>query len=339
MAFEEALEDEAALLERMSRPDAEVEAAIAQANGPILVLGVGGKMGPTLARMLVRAGAEEVIGVSRFSDEGQRRWLEEGGVRTLRADLSDEGALKSLPDAASVYMLAGFKFGATGNEALTWAMNAWLPGQVLQRFAGSRVVYVSSGNVYAYTPNNGRGASEDGVLAPVGEYAQSRLGGERLAEYFARRDGTPLAVVRLFYATELRYGIIHDIAWKVWHGEPIDLAMGYVNQVWQGDANAYLARMLPLCADPPTCVNLTGPEVLSVRHLAEELGRLLEKEPVMHGAEEPEALLGDSRWLFERLGTPSVDASQIVAWVAEWVRRGGSSLGKPTKYESRSGRF
>ena len=339
MAFEDALEDETALLERMSRPDAEVEAAVARADGPILVLGVGGKMGPTLARMLVRAGAEEVIGVSRFSDEAQRRWLEEAGVRTLKADLADEEALRALPEAASVYMLAGFKFGATGNEALTWAMNTWLPGQVLQRFPGARVVYVSSGNVYAYTPNDGRGAAEDGALAPVGEYAQSRLGGERLAEHFARRQGTPLAVVRLFYATELRYGIIHDIAWKVWHGEPIDLAMGHVNQIWQGDANAYLARMLPLCADPPAFVNLTGPEVLSVRRLAEELGRLLEKEPLFSGEEEPEALLGDSDWLFERLGTPSVEAAQIVAWVADWVRRGGGSLGKPTKYESRSGRF
>lgn len=339
MAFDEMIEDEASLLERMSRPDAAVEQAVAQVDGPILVLGVGGKMGPTLARMLVRAGAKEVIGVSRFSDEGQRGWLEDAGVHTLRADLADEAALEALPEAAHVYMLAGFKFGATGNEALTWAMNTWLPGRVVQRFSGSRVVYVSSGNVYAYTPIDGRGAAEDGALAPVGEYAQSRLGGERLAEHFARRQGTRLAVVRLFYATELRYGIIHDLAWKVWQREPIDLAMGHVNQIWQGDANAYLARMLPLCSDPPAFVNLTGPEVLSVRRLAEDLGRLLDREPVFLGSEEPEALLGNSDRLFGQLGAPTLPAEQIVAWVADWVRRGGSSLGKPTKYESRSGRF
>ncbi len=333
------IETEAQLIDIMTEPSDAVKAAVGQLDGDILILGVGGKMGPTLAELLVRAGARRVIGVSRFSAEEQRRYLEQRGVETVQADLLDERALVDLPDAPNIFLLAGFKFGASGNQPMTWAMNTWLPGRVLQRYADARIVYVSSGNVYAFSPVHGGGATEDAPVGPVGEYAQSRLGGERIAEYFSQTQATPLVIVRLFYATELRYGIIHDIAWKVYHGDPIDLAMGHVNQIWQGDANAYLARMLPLCTAPPTVINLTGRDILSVRTLAEQLGELLERRPVFRGQETDTALLGDTSALVEQFGPPPTPPDRIVQWMAHWVRINGRSLGKPTKYESRTGEF
>ncbi|NKB65700.1 MAG: NAD-dependent epimerase/dehydratase family protein [Candidatus Latescibacteria bacterium] len=336
---ESVLVDDRALMERMTRPSAAVQQAVAGLQGDILILGVGGKMGPSLAELLVRAGAPKVIGVARFSDLGQRQYLDGVGVETVQADLLDEAQLAGLPEAPNIFLLAGFKFGATGNEDTTWAMNTWLPGQVLRRYPDSRVVYVSSGNVYKYTGIDGTGAAEGAALDPIGEYAQSRLGGERVAQYWSRVQQTRLAIVRLFYATELRYGIIHDIAWKVWQGEPIDLAMGHVNQIWQGDANSYLAQAFPLCASPAAVVNLTGPEILSVRQLAQQLGRALGRQPQLVGQEEDAALLGDSRRLSDQLGRPETAIDEVVEWMAHWVRQGGTSLGKPTKYESRSGEF
>jgi len=339
MASKPLIETEEALIDQMTTPSAAVAAAVDELDGDVLILGVAGKMGPTLAELLVRAGAKRVIGVSRFSDQEQQRYLESVGVETVKADLLDEDALASLPEAPYVCLMAGFKFGATGNQPMTWAMNTWLPGEVLQWYPESRIVYVSSGNVYAYTPTEGKGAGEEDELGPVGEYAQSRLGGERIAEHFSREQGTPLVIARLFYATELRYGIVHDLAWKIYQEEPIDLAMGHVNQIWQGDANAYLARLFPLCTSPATVINLTGPEVLGVRRLAQRLGEELGKEPVFAGEEADTALLGDASRLVEQFGEPEIAPEQIVRWVAHWVEIGGRSLGKPTKYESRTGKF
>ncbi|MFH1567187.1 MAG: NAD(P)-dependent oxidoreductase [Gemmatimonadota bacterium] len=335
----QALGDEAELTEFMTRPTAAVRQAVAALDGDILILGVAGKMGPTLAELLVRAGARRVIGAARFSDPAARVYLDGVGVETVKVDLLADGALAALPEAPYVLLMAGFKFGATGNETLTWAMNTLLPPLVIERYRGSRIVYVSSGNVYAFTPTDGRGAPEAGELGPIGEYAQSRLGGERLAEYAARKCGTRLLIWRLFYATELRYGIIHDIGWKVWQGEPIDLTMGHVNQIWQGDANAYLARSFPLCDSPPATLNLTGSDVLAVRDLAGRLGRELGRQPVFAGQESPTALLGDATALFARLGRPDTPIDDVVRWMAHWIRCGGRSLGKPTKYESRRGKF
>ena len=330
---------EAALIDDMTTPTPEVVEAVRQLDGPILLLGVSGKMGPTLAELLVRAGAQQVVGVARFTDAEKRRYLEDIGVQTIACDLLAAEALKELPDAPNVLFLAGFKFGATGNEDATWAMNAALPGLVMARYDQSRIVYVSSGNVYAYAKAPGVGADEDGDLGPVGEYAQSRLGGERVAQYASRVRGTPLVIVRLFYASEPRYGIIRDLADKVWQQEPIDLTMGYVNQIWQGDANAYLCRFFPLCDSPADVINLTGPDTLSVRELAEQLGKIMGKTPRFTGTEAPDALLGDSRRLCAEFGRPRVDPEQMLHTVAEWVMADGLSLGKPTKYESRSGQF
>lgn len=327
------------LIDLMTAPSQRVVEAVSELDGDVAILGVGGKMGPSLAELLVRAGARRVIGVSRFSDGEVRTYLESAGVETVQADLLDESDLARLPDAANVLFLAGFKFGATGNTPMTWAMNAWLPGRIMRRYAGSRIIYVSSGNVYAYTPVTGAGSDEDAEIGPVGEYAQSRLGGERIAEHLCVEHGTPLLIVRLFYATELRYGIMHDLARKIRDNVPIDLAMGHVNQIWQGDANSYLARMFPFCGSPATILNMTGPDKLSVRGASEMLGRRLELEPLFKGNESDTALLGDARRLFDRLGRPEVPFERIADWAAHWIRIGGRSLDKPTGYESRSGRF
>ena len=337
------INDEDALIERMTRPSQLVEEAIAALEGDILILGVGGKMGPTLAELLVRAGATKgsrrVLGVARFSDPEVADHLSDIGAEPVKADLLDDESLAALPDAPHVLYLAGFKFGSTGNPSTTWAMNSLLPAKVVERYHQSQVIYVSSGNVYAYCDVDGTGAAEDGRLEPVGEYAQSRLGGERLAEYAARKHGTRLYISRLFYATELRYGILHDIAWKVWQNEPIDLSMGHVNQIWQGDANAYLARSFPLCESPPAVYNMTGTETLSVRDLAICFGRRLERQPKFVGEEGRTALLGNTTALAEKLGPPATAIDEVVDWMAHWVRSGGGSHGKPTKYESRTGDF
>jgi nucleoside-diphosphate-sugar epimerase len=334
------IESESQLIELMTRPSPPVVEAVGALDGDILILGVGGKMGPTLAELMVRAGCTgEVIGVARFSDRAVEDYLQGVGVSTVRADLLEEGGLAKLPDAPNVLLLAGFKFGATGNETMAWAMNTYLPLKVVERYQSSRIVYVSSGNVYAYTSVSGPGADEHGQLAPIGEYAQSRLGGERLAEFAAQRLGVRLLISRLFYATELRYGIIHDIAWKVWEGEPIDLSMGHVNQIWQGDANSYLARSFPLCRSPTKVLNLTGRAVLSVRQMAERLGEELGREPIFQGEESDTALLGEGSRLFDELGPAGTDIDEIIRWMANWVRSSGKSLGKPTRYDSRTGEF
>ena len=335
----EPIENEAALIEKMTAPTPEVVEAVSRIDGEIMILGIAGKMGPTLGELLVRAGARGVIGVSRFSNPADRKRVEASGIRTVRCDLLDDEGLRQLPEAGHIFLLAGHKFGATGNAPLTWAMNAMLPARVMQRFPHSRIVYVSSGNVYRFTRFDSGGADESGPVDPVGEYAQSRLGGERLVEFYSAQNGTPVAIIRLFYATELRYGIVLDIALKVWSREPVDLGMGYVNQIWQGDANAYLARSFSLCKSPATVLNMTGPETLSVRELAGSLGELMGIEPIFEGVEGETALLGNSRELIEHFGPPKVAPSEIVEWVAWWTRHGGQMLGKPTKYESRTGEF
>jgi nucleoside-diphosphate-sugar epimerase len=331
--------NETALIDRMTQPIPEVQEAVSGIGGEVMILGIAGKMGLTLGELLVRSGARGVIGVSRFSNPADRNYLEARGIRTVRCDLIDDNALRGLPDAGHIILLAGHKFGSTGNEPLTWAMNALLPGKVMQRFPDARIVYVSSGNVYRFVSPDTGGAVESSALDPIGEYAQSRLGGERLAAYYAERNDTPLAVIRLFYATELRYGVFLDIAQRVWSEQPIDLSMGYVNQIWQGDANAYLARSFPLCESPARVLNLTGPDLLHVRDVALKLGALMGREPAFAGEERPTALLGNSRALFDLMGLPRTSSDEMMEWVAAWVMNAGPTLGKPTKYEARNGQF
>jgi nucleoside-diphosphate-sugar epimerase len=277
--------------------------------------------------------------VSRFSSPAPQRALERHGVETIRCDLLDEEALARLPDAANVIFMAGRKFGSTGDESLTWAMNTHLPALVCRRYRTSRIVVFSTGNIYGLTSSGHGGSREDDVPAPVGEYAMSCLGRERMFEYFSRAYRTPVSILRLNYATEMRYGVLVDLARRVRQGEPIDVTMGYFNVIWQADANAMALAALAHAASPPFIVNLAGPEELGVRAACTELARLLGVEVSFTGQEARDALLSNGARGWERLGAPRIDASRLLAWTADWTRRGGESLDKPTHFESRSGRF
>jgi len=332
------------LQEWLSRPTPELVEDVAELDGDLLILGVGGKMGPTLAMMARRAVAQaksdkRVIGVARFSDPAVQERLDHAGIETIRCDLMAEGVLGALPDARNVIYMVGHKFGTTGQEALTWALNAFLPGLVAQRFRRSRVVVFSSGNVYPLTPVSLGGPTESTPPAPTGEYAQSVLGRERIFEFYARQFEIPSVLLRLNYAVEMRYGVLLDIARKVWIGEPIDVSMGHVNVIWQGDANAFALRALHLAEVPPRALNLTGPETVSVRAVAGRFGELLDRHPILHGVEQPEALLSNAGQAFKVLGYPSVSLEQVIEWIAHWVIDGGEVLDKPTTYAVRNGRF
>lgn len=334
---------EAELDEWLSEPTPEVVAAVGRLRGDIVILGVAGKMGPSLARMARRAadaagGGRRVIGVARFSAGGEDE-LRAHGVETVRCDLLDEDAVARLPDAPNVVYMAGMKFGATGNEAATWAMNSYLPGVICRKYRHSRMVVFSTGNVYGLVPVGSGGSREADPPRPVGEYAMSCLGRERVVEHFSRALGMPAAVFRLNYACDLRYGVLVDLARQVFSGEPIDLAMGYFNTIWQGDANAMALRAFDHAAAPPWVVNVTGPEVLSVRRVGERFGELFGRPVRFTGSEATTALLADARPGLERLGPPRVPAERLIEWVADWVAGGGRSLGKPTKFESRDGTF
>lgn len=328
----------------LTQPRDEVVEALGAAEGDLLILGVGGKMGPTLAKLARRAldrgaRAARVIGVSRFSEPAVEQKLRADGVETIAGDLLDPAFLERLPDAPNVIFMAGRKFGSTGAEELTWAMNTYLPGQVAQRFRASRLVVFSTGNVYPLLPVTSSGATEHGPLGPVGEYAQSCLGRERIVTYFSQRHGTPGAIIRLNYAIDLRYGILHDIATKVWQGQPVDVTMGNVNVIWQGDANQIVLRSLRFCASPPCVLNVTGPETVSVRYLAERFGELLDRPVTIQGEEATSALLSNAGRAHALFGYPGVPLETMIRWVAQWVREGGSTFGKPTHFEARDGRF
>lgn len=328
----------------LSRPtEADVEAMRAL-DGDLLILGVGGKMGPSLARRARRAidqagGKKRVIGVSRFSSGGLREELEAAGVEAMAADLMVDAELAALPDIPNVVFMAARKFGTTGAEHLTWAMNTYLPGRVAERFHRSRIVSFSSGNVYPLTPVLEGGATERTPTAPIGEYAQSVLGRERMFEHFSAKYGTLGVMLRLNYAIDLRYGVLLDIGTRVAERRPINLAMGSVNVIWQGDANSVVLRSFAVATAPPRILNLTGPELLSVRWVAKEFARHLGVEPVFEGAESPTALLNNAAECMKLFGYPTVSISQLIEWTAGWIRLGGSTLNKPTHFDVRDGKF
>jgi nucleoside-diphosphate-sugar epimerase len=335
---------DAELDDLLSRPGhAEVDAARALA-GDVLILGAGGKMGPSLARLARRASdaagtARRVFAASRFTQPGLLDALAADGVETIGCDLLDPEALADLPDAPNVVFMAGQKFGTGTDPARTWALNAYLPAAVVRRFADARIVVFSTGNVYPLVPVASGGAIEDHALGPVGEYAQSALARERLVTFFATRQGTPTAILRLNYAVELRYGVLRDLADHIAARRPVDVTMGWVNVLWQRDANAIALRALAVCAVPPLVLNVTGPETLRVRDLALRIGSRLGIAPSFVGAEADTALLSDPSRCVARFGPPTVDPLTLCDRVADWVRAGGTSLGKPTRYEERGGAF
>ncbi len=307
-------------------------------DGPLLILGAGGKMGPTLALRAARAG-NRVTAVARFTKDSLRGQLQSAGIETIAADLLEPGALQRLPDAPNVIFMAAMKFGTTGAEHLTWAMNTFLPGLVAERYHRSRIVAFSTGNVYPLVPVDSGGATEQTPVAPVGEYAQSALGRERMFAYGSHRYGTPAVLLRLNYAIDLRYGVLLDIAQKVYARRPVDLRMGHVNVIWQGDANAMCLRSFAHCQSPPLVLNITGPATLSVRALASAFGERFRIAPVFENTEAPTALLNNGAKAIQLLGPPEVPLESMLDWVADWVRSGAPTLGKPTHFEARDGKF
>jgi nucleoside-diphosphate-sugar epimerase len=328
----------------LSIPTEGVIETVRRLEGDYIVLGVGGKMGPTLARMLRRAAdaagvKRRVIGVSRFSSPELPAWLQKHHIETISCDLLDQEALDRLPQVPNVMFMAGMKFGTTGQQARTWAMNAYLPGMVSRKFRQSRIVAFSTGNVYPMVPVHTGGCTEAHEPKPQGEYAMSCLGRERVFEHFSQSLGIPMALIRLNYAVEMRYGVLIDLAQRVHRGEPIDLAMGNLNAIWQADANAAAIRAFEHVSSPPWLLNVTGPEILSVRSLCEELARHLGKEPTFIGSESPSAYLNNATLCHDLFGYPTVSIPQLLAWTADWVKRGGDTLGKPTHFETRDGKF
>jgi hypothetical protein len=336
---------ESELEELLSRPDEETASAITALDGDLLILGAGGKMGPSLARLarraIDRAGIKRrVIAVARFTNDKLPSELAAQGIETIACDLLDRSSLDKLPDISNVIFMAARKFGTAGEEHLTWAMNTHLPGLVAERYRNSRIVAFSTGNVYPLLPLTEGGAQETTPVGPVGEYAQSALGRERMFEYGSARWGTGVVILRLSYAVELRYGVLLDIGRTVFERRPIDLGMPRVNVIWQRDANSWCLRSFAHCQSPPLVLNITGPETLSVREVALEFGRHFDIEPIFGSAEEGStALLSDvskARGLF---GSPTVQPTEMVEWIANWIRDGGAMLNKPTHFQTRDGKF
>jgi len=338
------MQTEAELEEALSRPDERDVELLRGLEGNVTLLGAGGKMGPSLALRIRRAadaaGARtRVIAVSRFSDRALAQSLEAYGIECVACDLLDPGRVDGLPDSANVLYLSGMKFGSSERPDLTWMQNTVAPAHVIRRYARSRIVAFSSGNVYPLVDATRGGCDESVPPAPVGEYAQSCLGRERVFEYGAREHGTATLLFRLFYAVDLRYGTLAEIAGKVWAGEPVDVTVGHVNAIWQGDANSYALRSLALCASPPRVLNVTGPEAIPVREAALFFARAFGHEARIVGKEGGPCLLGDAGLCARLLGPPAVTTPQLMEWCAAWVRGGGRSLGKPTKFERTDGRF
>jgi nucleoside-diphosphate-sugar epimerase len=334
---------ETELEELLTRPSSADIASVSSWKGDVLVLGAGGKMGPTLAirmkRALQEAGSNHrVIAVVRKDREGVFAEHKDG-IDLIETDLLDPKSYGCMPDAENVVFMPGRKFGSVGDQPMTWATNVWVAGLAADRFRHSRIVAFSTGNVYPFMPVQGPGANEAVPTAPTGEYAQSALGRERLFEYFSNAHGTPTLIYRLNYAVDLRYGVLVDIGQKVLDGKPIDLTTGYANVIWQGDANSYCLRSFSLCTSPARLLNVTGQKTISVREMASRFGNRFGKTPQFTGEEAATALLSDSSLCTELLGPPEVNEDQLFEMTASWLSVGGVTLGKPTKFESRDGRF
>jgi len=342
--FPEKIENEEQLEELISRPTNELVEMISRLEGDIMFLGITGKIGPSLAMMTARACemagiSRRIMGVSRHIDPGLQKRLDNAGIETVRGDLLDTEFLKRLPLFKNVFFLAGMKFGSGENLPLTWAINSYLPALVAEHFRNSRIVAFSTGCVYELVPVATGGSVETDILIANGEYAQSCLGRERMFEYGSSRYGTKSALIRLNYSVEMRYGVLVDIAERVKSRFPVDLSMGFFNVIWQGDLNNYVIRSLEHAKSPALILNVTGQEILSVREVATEFGKLFGTEPLFENAEAPTALLNNSSRAFELFGKPRVTARQIIRWTADWISRDGRLLGKPTHFEARNGKY
>jgi len=332
------------IYQQLLEPSDDLVADIKKLKGDILILGAGGKMGPALAKLakqaIRKAGInKKVFGVSRFSEKGLQNELNEMGIETISADLLEDDQLNKLPDAENVLYLAGMKFGTTGNESFTWAMNAYLPGRVGERYKNSRIVAFSTGNVYPLTPVVRGGAAEDLQPGPIGEYAQSCLGRERLFQYSSLKYKTPVLLYRLNYANDTSYGVLLEIGKMVLAKKPIDIRMGNVNVIWQGDANEIALRCLHHCETPAKVLNVTGPEILSVRWVAEEFGKIFDQKPTFNNQEETTALISNAAECSRLFGYPKVTVKQMITLIAGWLKQGGKILNKDSHFQEREGNF
>ncbi|MEZ5365255.1 MAG: NAD(P)-dependent oxidoreductase [Bryobacterales bacterium] len=338
------IRNEEELEEALSRPtDADVE-AMGALDGDLLLIGISGKMGPSMARLALRASEKagvkrRVMGAARFSAPGSRDELEAIGVETLPCDLLDRKSVESLPDCPNVLYMVGQKFGTSSNQGLTWAVNSYAPAMACERYASSRIVAFSTGNVYPLTPVISGGPTEQDPVGPVGEYAQSALARERIFQYFSERNGTKTAILRLNYAIDLRYGVLRDIADQVAAGTPIDVSMGYANVIWQRDANSVALRAFAHVSSPPFLLNLTGSDTISTRAVAQKFGKLLGKEPQFVGKEADTALLNNAALCREQFEAETVTLDWMIEQIAGWIQAGGKSLGKPTHFQEREGKF
>jgi len=340
MGLSRAFDSEEQLEDVLSTPSDHTREIISGLDGDVVVLGAGGKMGPTLCLLLKKAAPDKtVFAVSRFSDPAVKDRLEDAGVKTIAADLTARSSFPALPKAPNLYYMVGMKFGATANQPLTWVMNVHVPSLVCENFATSRIVALSTGNIYPLVEVSSGGATEDTPPGPLGEYAQSCLGRERIFQYFSEENNTEVVLVRLSYANEPRYGVIVDIVRDILAGKSIDVTMGHVNLIWQGDANDYIARAISLAACPAEALNVTGPEVISIRYLATRIAVILGREVTFVGREEPTALLENAGRCFEMFGYPRVTLGEMIHTIANWVASGKRLLDKPTKFQVRNGKF
>ena len=346
MELPELIENEEQLDELLSRPTPEVVDTFRRLDGDVLFLGAGGKMGPSMARMARRActqlesgGASprRIMAVSRFSNPAARAELEGHGVECIACDLLDPTQRAKLPDAPNVVYMTGTKFGSTGNEALAWAMNAYLPGAIAEQYKDSCIAAFSTGNVYGLVPVHSGGSLESDTLNPDGDYAMSCVGRERVFSHFSKVNGTPVSLICLNYACELRYGVLVDLAQQVWRGDCIDVSMGYFNILWQGDANALSLCTLADAACPARRINVTGAEILKTREVCKRFGELMDKSVSFKGTESQDALLNNASWAVDRYGAPMVNAERLIQWIAHWILSDGSTLAKPTHFEVRDG--
>jgi hypothetical protein len=339
------IQNVAELEDQLSRPGDADASAMATLNGDLLILGVGGKMGPSLARLARRAAdmagtGQRIVAVARFSNPDLPTELSALRIETIPCDLLEPGALSRLPELPNVIFMAARKFGSAGAEHLTWAMNTYLPALVAERYRNSRIVAFSTGNVYPLHSVSQGGATESTPVGPIGEYAQSALGRERMFEYGSMRWGTRVTILRLNYAVELRYGVLVDIGQAVFEHRPISLSMPFVNVIWQGDANSWCLRSFAHCQSPPFVLNITGPETLSVRDLAMEFGKHFGIEPTfLNDGDGSTALLSDASQARTLFGSPMVNSAEMIEWIAAWIREGGATLNKPTHFQTRDGKF
>ncbi len=340
----ETIANEEMLEERLSKPRIELIEMMKKLEGDFMIIGIAGKMGTTLGRMAKRAAEEAGVkkkfyGVARFTDNSAMKNIEKWGIEAIRCDLMDREAVSRLPKVANVIYMAGKKFGTNGDEDTTWAMNTVVPAYVCEHLKESRIVAFSTGCVYPLVGVDSCGCTEKNLPEPVGEYAQSCLGRERVFTYFSKINKTPVLLYRLNYAVDLRYGVLYDVGSRIWEGKPVNSSVQHFNVIWQGDANNYALMSLGICKSPPEILNVTGPETISLSYIAELFGKTFNKPISFEGNIGNKAYLNNASKAFSLFGYPEVSLEKMVNWQAGWIMNGGKSLGKPTHFEVNNGKF